>query len=82
MTPRLLAIDGRPTVELVDPNDGARSRWQYRRRADGLERRVLTGDGEPLLDTGSPWERLPASDVAAMYATRGAYHPILDPLGL
>jgi len=77
---RMITTDGTPTVELVDPNDHARRRFQYRRAADGgLERRVLADDGRPFLDTGWLWEPV---DVSALQAVRGSYHPILDPLGL
>jgi hypothetical protein len=75
---RLVDTDGRLTVELVDPNDNARRRFQYRRAGEGIERRILQSDGEPMLD-GSPWE---PCDLNAMRAARANYHPILDPLGL
>jgi hypothetical protein len=74
---RLVDTDGRLTVELVDPNDNARRRFQYRRAGEGIDRRILQSDGEPMLD-GSPWE---PCDLAIMRAARGNYHPILDPLG-
>lgn len=78
---RMLTIDGRRAVQLVDPNDNAKRRFQYRRTLDrtGIERRVLAHDGQPFRDTGSPWELV---DIAALAAVRGSYHPILDPLGL
>ena len=77
---KLRTIDGRRVVEMLDPNDNARRRFQYRRIGDGLERRVLRSDGSPFRDTGSPWE--PVDDLDRMRAMRGHYHPILDPLGL
>lgn len=80
---RLRTIEGRKTVETVDPNDGARRRFHYRRSpGGGLERRILRSDGSPFIDTGSPWEPYTAREIAAMAAQRGEYHPILDPLGL
>jgi len=78
---RMIETDGRPTIELVDPNDNAQQRFQYRRSGDGIERRVLAHDGRAMRD-GSPWERMTASEVFAMVQIRGQYHPILDPLGL
>lgn len=76
-------MGGRKTIEMVDPNDGMRRRFQYRRTEDGgLERRVLRHDGSPFGDTGSPWEPYTAREIAGMAAQRGEYHPILDPLGL
>lgn len=78
----MIRTDDRPTVEMINPNDNASKRFQYRRSSDGgVEKRVLCDDGTPMRD-GSPWERLSAADVAAMAAARGEYHPILDPLGL
>lgn len=82
---RMVTTDGRATVELRDPNDNARRRFQYRRTLDGvvpLERRVLASDGQSFRDTGSPWEAMSWEDFAALQSVRGAYHPILDPLGL
>ncbi|OFW37670.1 MAG: hypothetical protein A3J29_06255 [Acidobacteria bacterium RIFCSPLOWO2_12_FULL_67_14b] len=81
---RMIMIDERPTVQLIDTNDNARRRFQYRRTLDGtgIERRVLAHDGRPFRDTGSPWEPLSWLDIAALEAVRGTYHPILDPLGL
>lgn len=76
---RLITIDGRVVVEMRDPNDNAHRRCQYRREADGIERRVLTADGQPYRDSGSPWEPV---DIDALRHVRGTYHPILDPLGL
>jgi hypothetical protein len=78
---KLRTIDGVTVVEMVDPNDNARRRFQYRRSEAGLQRRILRADGAPLVD-GSPWEEFAAHELAALYATRGQYHPILDPLGL
>jgi len=77
----LRTIDGQKTVEMINPNDNAKRRFQYRRSAMGLERRVLRHDGEPFHE-GSPWEELSASDLRALNAVRGQYHPILDALGL
>lgn len=80
---RLITTDGRATVEMRGPNDNARRRHQYRRSPDGgLERRTLTAAGTPYADTGSPWEPYSLTDLAALRAQRGQYHPILDPLGL
>ena len=79
---RIIETDGRETVELRDPNDNAQRRYQYRRTPDGgLERRVLCSDGEPFLDTGSPWEQMTVDEIAQLHARRGEYHPILDALG-
>ena len=79
---RLRTIDGRKVVEMVDPNDNARHRYQYRRSEDGaLERRVLRSDGSPDAD-GSPWEPYSPEELASLCAMRSQYHPILDPLGL
>jgi hypothetical protein len=82
-------MDGMPLVEMVDPNDNARRRFQYRRIGIhdplrgliGIQRRVLTRDGSPM-DDGSPWETYTLEEFAALNAARGQYHPILDPLGL
>jgi len=71
-------IDGRRTVEIVDPNDNSRSRHQYQRRNATVWRRVLTADGETITD----WTALTADELAQLVRTRGDYHPILDPLGL
>lgn len=79
---RMLTIDGHAVVELVNPNDNARARHQYRRTPDGdLEHRVLMSDGEPDAD-GSPWVRRSPHDLARLRSVRGEYSPILDPLGL
>lgn len=79
---RLRTIDGRKTVEMVDPNDNARARYQYRRTEDGgLERRTLLADGSPD-NEGSPWIVYTVQQIASMAGQRGQYHPILDPLGL
>ncbi|OFW05629.1 MAG: hypothetical protein A3H96_11250 [Acidobacteria bacterium RIFCSPLOWO2_02_FULL_67_36] len=77
----ILTVDGQRVVQLVDPNDNARRRFQYRRTLDGtgIEQRTLRADGQPYTDTGSPWE---PADVATMRRIRGDYHPILDSLGL
>lgn len=80
---RLIQVDGRRVVEMRDPNDNARRRFQYRAAlGGGLEARVLRADGQPFDDSGSPWERRSAAELAEMRAQRGEYHPILDPLGL
>ena len=80
---RIITVDGKRTVELRDPNDNARCRFQYRRTEDGgMERRVLRENGEPFLDSGSPWEQYTDDEIARLRVMRGAYHPILDPLGL
>jgi hypothetical protein len=71
----LLAIEDRMMVSMVDPNDNARSRYQYRIGDHGLERRVATEDG-------SPWTAYTDGEMAALRAQRGNWHPILDPLGL
>lgn len=75
---RLRTIDGQPVVELVDPNDRSRSRYQYQRRNGTVWRRVLTADGETITD----WTALTADELAQLVRTRGDYHPILNPLGL
>lgn len=79
---RIIETDGIRTVEMIDPNDNARTRHQYRIGGAGLERRHLTAFGQSFRDTGSPWERIPDQEIAQMYAVRGQYHPILDELGL
>ena len=72
---RITETDGRRTVEMVNPNDNARRRFQYRRSDDGLERRILR-------DTGShshgAWESMTIDEIGSMLANRGEYHPILD----
>lgn len=79
---RIIVVDGRETVELVDPNDNAQKRFQYRvNKARNVERRVLCADGE-VMDDGSPWRELTDRDISYMQHIRGQYHPILDPLGL
>lgn len=78
---KLRTIDGATIVEMVDPNDNARRRFQYRRSGSGIERRMLRADGSPMMD-GSPWEEYTAADLASLRAARGQFHPILDPLGL
>ena len=78
---RITETDGRRTVEIRDPNDNAKRRFQYRRSDDGLQRRILRDNGEPFLDTGSPWESMTIDEIGSMLANRGEYHPILDPLG-
>jgi len=79
---RIITIDERRTVQLVDPNDNAQRRCQYRctRDGDGIERRVLCDNGEPFID-GSPWEKMTIDEIGALQSMRGEYHPILDPLG-
>jgi hypothetical protein len=74
---RLVQVGDDVVLELTDPNDNARRRFQYRRQGDILERRILRAGGRPFED-GSPWE---PCDLAAMRAMRGIYHPILDTLG-
>lgn len=78
----LRIIDGRKAVEMVDPNDNARARHQYRRADDGgLEQRtLLLADGNPD-NEGSPWRPCTAHQITVMAEQRGKYHPILDPLG-
>lgn len=75
---RLRAIDGRRVVEMIDPNDGSRSRYQYRREAATVARRVLSHDGNIVTD----WYPLSEPALSALLSARGQYHPILDPLGL
>ena len=75
---RLRTIDGVRVVEMIDPNDNSRSRYQYRRHNDTVLRRILHADGAPLAD----WTALTRDEMAALLRVRGAYHPILDPLGL
>ena len=80
---RIITIDERRTVQLVDPNDNAQRRFQFRRTLDdsGIERRVLRDNGEPFIDTGSPWQAMTIDEIGSLLANRGEYHPILDPLG-
>lgn len=74
-------IGAERVVEMRDSNDASRTRYQYRRAGDTIERRVLQSSGAPMLD-GSPWEPLTRDEIASLMRTRGAYHPILDELGL
>lgn len=74
---RLRTIDGITVVEMIDPNDGSRSRYQYRREAATVARRVLSSNGDIIAD----WIALTPSEFAALMSVRGQYHPILDPLG-
>jgi len=76
----LRQVDGEMVVQLVDPNDNAARRFQYRRAASTLERRVLQSDGTPFSD-GSEWQPLAPHELQALLAVRGQWHPILDPLG-
>jgi hypothetical protein len=79
---RLRTVDGERVVEMVDPNDNARRRYQYRATGGGtLETRILRADGSPMLE-GSAWEAYADNELAALRGVRGTYHPILDPLGL
>jgi hypothetical protein len=75
---RLLATDGRMTVEMIDPNDNSESRYQYRRGDTGLERRMLSHD-EVEIDG---WTTYTPSELAGLLAMRGNWHPILSPLGV
>jgi hypothetical protein len=74
---RLIQTDGRPTVEIANPNNDRKRLFQFRQSAEGIERRILQSDGEPLLE-GSPWK---PCDLLTMQAVRGNFHPVLDPLG-
>ena len=74
---RIIYIDGHRTVEMVDPNDNAHRRLQYRAIDAGIESRVLQANGKPFIDTGSPWE---PANLKAMLRMRGNYHPIIDEL--
>ncbi len=76
---RLRTIDGLKTVELVDPNDNGRARYQYQRYNDVVLRRVLSADGTTIV---TDWVALTRDELAALMRVRGEYHPILDPLGL
>lgn len=74
---RLRTIDGLATVEMVDPNDNARARHQYRRTlGGGLEHRMLRADGS-LDHDDSPWRERTAGEIAAMAAQRGEFHRIV-----
>jgi hypothetical protein len=75
---KLRTIDGQRVVEMVDPNDNSRSRYQYQRYKDVVLRRVLSAQGETIAD----WAALTREELAALMHSRGEYHPILDPLGL
>ena len=75
---KLRTIEGQRVVEMIDPNDGSSSRYQYRREAATVARRVLDSGGNIVTD----WATLPPGDLAALLRVRGQYHPILDPLGL
>lgn len=74
----IIETDGKRTIELIDPNDNAKRRFQYRAIEAGIESLVLQANGEPFIDTGSPWEPV---DLKAMLRMRGNYHPIIDELG-
>jgi hypothetical protein len=74
---RMIQTDGRPTVEMPNPNNDRKRLFQFRRSSEGIERRILESDGELMLD-GSPWR---SCDLLTMRAVRGNFHPILDPLG-
>jgi len=76
---RLRTIDGQRIVEMVNPNDNSRARYQYRRYNDVVLRRVLAADGETII---TDWVALTRDELAALMRVRGEYHPILDPLGL
>lgn len=74
---RLRTVDGVRVVEMRDPNDNSRSRYQYRRVGDAICRRILSADGVTITD----WAALTRDEMAALLRVRGSYHPILDPLG-
>jgi hypothetical protein len=74
---RMIQTDGRTTVEITNPNESRKRLFQFRRSAEGIERRIMQSDGEPMPD-GSPWE---PCDLLTMLAVRGSFHPVLDPLG-
>ncbi len=76
---RLRTIDGEKVVEMVDPNDNSRARYQYRRYNDVVLRRVLSADGETVI---TDWTALTREELAALVRMRGEYHPVLNPLGL
>lgn len=77
----LRTIEGQRVVEMVNPNDNSRARYQYQRYDGALGpeilRRMLAADGTVLTD----WTALTHDELAALMHTRGEYHPILDPLG-
>jgi hypothetical protein len=75
---RIVHIDNAVVVELVNHNDNARHRYQYRRSGNSLEARLLAHDGSIV----SEWERRTDAELLALRSQRGKYHPILDPLGL
>jgi uncharacterized protein YbaR (Trm112 family) len=69
----LIQSDGRLVCEMTDPNDNAKTVYQYRVGNDlGVERRRLQRDKTPFLD-GSPWEscEIPRPE---------GFHPVLDAL--
>lgn len=79
---RIVETDGRKTVQLVDPNDNAERRFQYRKVGPArIEKRILMSNGKPFRD-GSPWELMTVDEIAQLHIARGEYHPILDPLGI
>lgn len=65
-------------VELRDPNDNAKPRFQYALIEAQLHKRILNSKGEVMV----PWERIGDDGFLAMIQQRGQFHPILDPLGL
>lgn len=67
---RVLA-DG--TLELRDPNDNARHRYQYRLVGGEPRRRVLPEEGD--YDPSAEWEPL---DLRALAAAAHGYHPVVD----
>lgn len=76
---RLRTIDGELVVEMIDPNDNSRSRYQYRRDSGTVLRRILTSDGSAVI---TDWTALTRAELATLMRVRGGYHPVLDPLGL
>jgi len=76
---RLRTIDGQRVVEMVNPNDNSRARYQYQRYNDVVLRRVLAADGKTIV---TDWTALTRDELASLVRVRGEYHPILDPLGL
>jgi hypothetical protein len=64
------------TLQMRDPNDNARHRYQYR-MVDGIpSRRTLPEEGD--YDPPAQWESV---DLLGIAATHQGYNPILDYFG-
>lgn len=75
---RIIKINERRVVEMRDPNDNAKHRYQYCVMDGALHKRLLSSGGE-IIDN---WTAYTDAEVCALQAVRAGYHPILDELGL